>query len=426
MAIKRHFAVTLGKMLQPEQRDPNESEEPYLRSANVQWSGVDCSDLKTMFFSPVEKRELLLCPGDLVVNEGGDVGRCAIWNGEVGQCFFQNSVNRVRPIRGASARLLYYWLQNLKSAGLVDAVVGRTTIAHLTAEKLESLPWADVPPLEQERIAAYLDASCAAIDAAMAAKRKQIATLEAVLHSTYFVSVTRGIGRHDQFWDPQHPLLRVLPVGWGFVALKRLVSTKITDGPHETPELVDDGVQFISAEAIKNNRIDFSLRRGFITPELHAQYSRKCLPRRKDIFIIKSGATTGNVACVDVDFEFSIWSPLALVRCDERKMHYRFAFYVLLTDVFRKQVELSWSFGTQQNIGMRVIERIKVPVPPLNEQHMIADFLDDESSRVARLRAIIENQIATLAAYRKSLIHECVTGQRRVTEADVRRAQAHG
>src|SRR6266850_3051454 len=79
--LKRDFEVVLGKMLQSSQEKPNETEEPYLRSANVQWEGVDLSDIKTMWFSPLEKRELLLRPGDVVVNEGGDVGRCAIWNG---------------------------------------------------------------------------------------------------------------------------------------------------------------------------------------------------------------------------------------------------------------------------------------------------------------------------------------------------------
>ena len=164
-----------------------------------------------------------------------------------------------------------------------------------------------------------------------------------------------------RFTQTKEPWIGEIPAEWRLTAIKRLVSTKITDGPHETPELAEDGVQLISAEAIKNNQIDFNLRRGFISQELHEQYSRKCKPQRGDIFVIKSGATTGNVAYVDVDFEFSIWSPLALIRCDERIAFYKFVYYVLLTDVFRKQVELSWSFGTQQNIGMGVIEKAQAP-----------------------------------------------------------------
>ena len=168
----------------------------------------------------------------------------------------------------------------------------------------------------------------------------------------------------------KEPWIGEIPSEWQLIAIKQIVSVKITDGPHETPQLSDDGVQFISAEAIKNSQIDFNLRRGFISPELHKQYSYKCKPQRGDIFVIKSGATTGNVAYVDVDFEFSIWSPLALIRCNVQIAFYKFVYYVFLTDVFRKQVELSWSFGTQQNIGMGVIERLKVPPSvPISLRH---------------------------------------------------------
>src|SRR3990167_8469547 len=77
--LKRDFEIVLGKMLQSDQGREDETEESYLRSANVQWEGVDLSDVKTMWFSSAEKRDLLLREGDLVVNEGGDVGRCTIW-----------------------------------------------------------------------------------------------------------------------------------------------------------------------------------------------------------------------------------------------------------------------------------------------------------------------------------------------------------
>ena len=207
----------------------------------------------------------------------------------------------------------------------------------------------------------------------------------------------------------KEPWIRKIPTEWRLTAIKRLVSTKITDGPHETPELADDGVQFISAEAIKNSRIDFNQRRGFITRELHEQYSRKCKPQRGDIFVIKSGATTGNVAYVDVDFEFSIWSPLALIRCDERTTFYKFIYYVLLSDVFKKQIELSWSFGTQQNIGMGVIERLKVPLPSIDEQQRVATYLDASCMAIDAAVAAKRRQLETLGALRKSIIQRAVT-----------------
>ncbi len=207
----------------------------------------------------------------------------------------------------------------------------------------------------------------------------------------------------------KEPWIGDIPDEWALKAIKRIVSIKVTDGPHETPELEDSGVQFISAEAIKNNRIDFNQRRGFISQELHEQYCRKCKPQRGDIFVIKSGATTGNVAFVDVDFEFSIWSPLALIRCNHHLALFKYVFYVLLSDVFRKQVELSWSFGTQQNIGMGVIECLKIPLPPMPEQQRIAAYLDASCAAVDAALSAKRRQLETLDDLRRETITRAIT-----------------
>ena len=398
--------------------------------AMIRATDVDAGTIRTENLMRVDPQELppgrnpYLKTGEIiVVRSGAYTGDSAIVPPDLE--YTVAGYDMVVTVTRASSHFIAYGL--LSKYVLEDQIhllTLRAAQPHLNAEELGSIVLA-MPPTrhEQQRIAAYLDASCAAIDAAVATKRRQINTLEALLKTTLHTAVTRGLGETAELRDSGYELLVQLPVKWGLIAIKRIVSTKITDGPHETPEFTDEGAQFISAEAIKNSQIDFDQRRGFISWELHEQYCRKCKPQKRDIFVIKSGATTGNVAYVDVDFEFSIWSPLALVRCDERIAFYKFIYYVFLTDVFRKQVELSWSFGTQQNIGMRVIERIKVPIPPVVEQREIVAFLDDETSKVLAIKSNIESQISTLTSYRKSLIHECVTGQRRITEADV--AQAH-
>lgn len=70
------------------------------------------------------------------------------------------------------------------------------------------------------------------------------------------------------------------------------------------------------------------------------------------------------------------------------------------------------------------LKRLRVVIPPMNEQKEICREIERRAKEVNDVKAAIERQIATLTAYRKSLIHECVTGQRRVTEADVRRVGA--
>lgn len=78
-----------------------------------------------------------------------------------------------------------------------------------------------------------------------------------------------------------------VPEHWKFLSIKRVVSQKITDGPHETPEFLENGIPFISAEAIKNNKINFNLKRGNISYNLHQKYCKKVKPQKNDIFLLK-------------------------------------------------------------------------------------------------------------------------------------------
>jgi type I restriction enzyme S subunit len=145
--IKREFDVKLGKMLQPLQKTELDTEEYYLKTSNVYWDGVDITDIKKMWFSPLDKINTELQYYDLLVCEGGDVGRSALWKEEITPCYIQNAINRVRPIHHCSTKYLYYWLFFLKHAGYLDAIVSRITIAHLTAEKLERVEFLFPPSM---------------------------------------------------------------------------------------------------------------------------------------------------------------------------------------------------------------------------------------------------------------------------------------
>jgi type I restriction enzyme S subunit len=288
------------------------------------------------------------------------------------------------------------------------------TINQLTTRTLSNFAIA-LPPIEEQKlITDYLDKACQNIDKTIALKQQQLDKLEAYRKSVIHEAVTKGLDKTVPMKDSGVNLFGNIPQAWRMQRIKGIVKTKITDGPHETPQLEESGIPFISAEAIKADKIDFNKKRGFISQELHEIYSKKCKPQKFDIFIIKSGATTGNVAYVETDMEFNIWSPLAVVRCQETLADYKFIYYQLLGDVFRKQVELSWSFGTQENIGMGVLGRIKISLPPLHEQKEIAKYLDDVCGKINETKEITKNQIKTLTQYRQSLIHECVTGKKRI------------
>ncbi|MFP7240858.1 restriction endonuclease subunit S [Bacillus altitudinis] len=198
-------------------------------------------------------------------------------------------------------------------------------------------------------------------------------------------------------------------VDWNVLKIKRVLDTPITDGPHETPELLDEGIPFLSAESVKKGKIDFNLKRGYISREDHEKYIKKCKPQRDDIFMIKSGATTGNVAMVETDEEFSIWSPLALIRADKEIIQPKYLYYFIGSAAFREQVEISWSFGTQQNIGMKVIENLFISIPPLHLQEKLVHYIEKKVVQIDKLIEMKELNIKLLEQQRQSIITEAVT-----------------
>jgi len=214
--------------------------------------------------------------------------------------------------------------------------------------------------------------------------------------------------RYD-YKDSGTKSLGQIPKHWETVPLKYSLAIPITDGPHSTPDLEDTGVPFLSAEAVKNDRLDFENRRGYISPEDHAEFSKKYKPQLGDVYMVKSGATTGNVARVETSQEFNIWSPLAALRPDLRYVTTDFLFYFMKSKSFFHSVELSWSYGTQQNIGMGVIANLKMPRPPVEEQISIGDYLN---SKMAKIDALIDKKkelIERLEQQRIAIITQAIT-----------------
>lgn len=199
-----------------------------------------------------------------------------------------------------------------------------------------------------------------------------------------------------------------IPCHWQLHALKHALEIRITDGPHETPEFLDEGVPFVSAEAVSKGFIDFSKIRGYISVADDNRFSRKYSPRKFDIYMVKSGATTGITAIVETDEHFNIWSPLAVMRSNKDFEPYYLLNY-LRSRTFRESVELNWSFGTQQNIGMGTLENLPICRPPIEEQRTIAAFLDYETARIDQLIAMQQRLIELLKEKRQAVISHAVT-----------------
>lgn len=307
---------------------------------------------------------------------------------------------------------LYYFL-NMWYQEIFNNIGGDGVRSAINKDDLLKVPFINISIDEQNKIANYLDNQCAKIDEIINDNNHEIELLEEYKMKILDTACLKGVDRHE-YINVSHYSIDKIPAGWKFQKTLGILNMPITDGPHSTPNLINDGIPFISADAIKDGKIDFSRKRGDISEEDYLEFSKKYIPKLHDIYMIKSGATTGKVGIVETTKKFTIWSPLAVYRVNEKKMNYKYLYYLLQTNFYQKQVQLSWSYGTQQNIGMRILEKLKVLVPPLLEQEKIVKEIDDKFNKLNKSIDYRKQIIEKLEEYKKSLIYECVTGKREV------------
>jgi type I restriction enzyme, S subunit len=140
----------LGKMLDAKQHTGKDL-RPYLRNANVQWFTFDLEEVFEMDIDERSREILLLRPGDLLICEGGEPGRAAVWQGQLVECYFQKALHRARPdLSIAEPTYLAWFLWFSSRRGTLKDFVTAATIAHLTGEKLRTLPVV-LPPIDIQR-----------------------------------------------------------------------------------------------------------------------------------------------------------------------------------------------------------------------------------------------------------------------------------
>lgn len=349
--------------------------------------------------------------GDLVINI------MLAWNGSLGISPFNGITSPAYCVYRAKENnnpeyFGYLFASNLlktefrkKSTGIIDSRL------RLYSDKFFSI-FSVVPPVEeQNQIVEYIKTQSQKINHFIAKKQQFIALLKEQRQSVINEAVTKGINKKVKLIDSGIKWLGNIPENYQRTSLKRLVKVKITDGPHETPNFVEEGIPFVSAEGAFEGKIDLNKKRGFISEELHKEYCKKVKPQFGDIFIVKSGSTTGKTVIVDIEDEFNIWSPLALVRTNDL-INNNFMLYSLQSEYFQKQVQQNWSFGTQPNIGMGVLERLVVIFPKsLSEQTQIVNHIKTETATIDTAIAKTLKEIELIKEYKEAMIAEAVMGK---------------
>lgn len=206
----------LGKML--DQNKNKGDYQPYLANVNVRWGEFDLEDLPLMKFEESEQERYELKYGDLVICEGGEPGRCAIWKEQIPNMKIQKALHRVRVHDCLDYRYLFYWFLLAGKTGELDQYFTGATIKHMPGQKLKEVV-IDKPPLEiQHRIADILSA----YDDLIENNQKQIKLLE------------EAAQRHYKEWFvdlrfPGHENMKIVdgvPEGWQRGTVGRIAEFK--------------------------------------------------------------------------------------------------------------------------------------------------------------------------------------------------------
>lgn len=397
----------LGKTINPKEKN-GPRQKPYLRNANVQWGEFDLTDVATMHFSGEESNKYRLEAGDLLICEGGVVGRGAIWSGTVADCHFQNALHRIRPRdRAVTTEWLLENMRYLAGSGFLAKRARGNTIQHLSQQELRLLPILIPPRTIQDRLVETLNLSRAATVGA----RAHISTAQrAVERFRQSVLAAACSGRLTADWrdvhasgdraedeiernglepqklrrgvDPATPPLEYpdLPEAWTTMTVAQLLSrgvlVDVKDGNHganhpKVSEFSTDGLPFITANLVRDGVIDYDSApkvAGSVLDRLRVGFSQP-----GDVVLTHKG-TVGRVAVASRD---SVLTPqTTYYRCERALLDPRYLAHFMASLHFYEQLAKVMSQTTRDFVPIVQQYKLSVILPPMDEQREIVRRVD--------------------------------------------------
>lgn len=377
-----------GRAFKPEEWETHGL--PIIRIQNLN----DAEALFNYYSGPVEERHQIE-PGDLLFAWSGTKGTsfgARIWRGPSGA--LNQHIFKVIPNERRITPAYTFWVLNKVQESIEKHAHGfKASFVHVKKSDFVGvqLPLPQTKK-EQEAIAEALSDADALIESL-----EQLLTKKRNIKQAAMQELLTGKRRLPGFSG-----------NWVRKTLKNIVQIPITDGPHLTPKFLENGIPFLSVNNLVANKIDLSEVR-YISKEDHAVFSRKCKPQKDDVLLGKA-ASVGKVAIVDLDIEFNIWSPIALVRVGNDHLA-RFVYYQLQSRDVSKQIELLTNASSQGNIGMGEIEKLMLQLPPQKqEQTAIVEVLSDMDSEIVDLGA----KLMKARQIKKGMMQELLTGRIRL------------
>lgn len=383
----------LGKML--DQVKNRGDSRPYLANKNVRWGNFDFSELREMRFEESEFERFSLKNGDIVMCEGGEPGRCAIWRDELPKMMFQKALHRIRPFEGMDSVFLYYNLSHRARSGHFNGLLTGATIKHLPREKL-ALVKVDVPDLPtQQRIAGILSA----YDDLIENNRRRIGLLEQaarLLYREWFV--------HLRF--PGHETAKIvdgLPEGWERATLGH-VADEVDYGFTASASPDVDGPRFLRITDIVAGAINWHQVPRCEIPEGRL---KKFLLKEGDVVVARTGATTGWARRIGELAEQAVFASYLVRFRFGQRIDPALAATFMESDLYKATIQGRLGGAAQPNASAKVLAGVEIVVPPRDLQ----DDFKDQISETNRLVDLLVKENAKLTRARDLLLPRLMDGR---------------
>lgn len=390
----------------------------YITTSNLYWNRFELNTLKEMPFTETEVEKCTVTKGDLLVCEGGDFGRSAIWSFDF-PMRIQNHIHRLRPYVSIIIQYAYYLFYLYKNAGMLSGK--GIAIQGLSSNALHALKFPLAPLNEQKRIVVKIEELMPLVEEYGKAE-EQLTALNTEFHVKLRKSILQQaiqgkLTERDPADEPASELLKRIraekeklikegkikkekslpeisedeipfdiPEDWSWVRLGDVILS-VADGPHFSPQYYDAGIPFISTRNVANGKLDFSTAK-YISLELHKELSKRCKPKKWDVLYTKGG-TTGIAAVNDSDIEFNVWVHVAVLSMGS----YVYPYYLALALNSPHCYELSqkYTHGTSnRDLGLTRMIKITLPLPPLAEQKRIVDRVNELFAMCDELKGCYE------------------------------------
>ena len=385
----------LGKMLNSS-KQTGSAKMPYLRNINLQWGRISLSDIKEMDIFDEEKEQFTLLKGDVLVCEGGEPGRSAVWNIDLPMAF-QNAVHRIRPSSRITSEFLCYQFEWLVKNGFLDENFTGVTIKHFSQQKLRRIKCVVPPVQEQVKIVEILEEQLSRLDAALASVRavreKSARFRRSLLHAAFTGELTghdTSDGKLPEGW--QETCLGDV-AKWGSGGTPKSGTAAFYGGPIKWAVIGDLTESWVTetAQSITNLGLEKSSAK-IISPGT--------------VMLAMYGASIGRTGIAAVEMATNQAIAFAVPHDGVLDAQYLLKYLQSQKDDFVR----AGQGGAQPNISQTVIKPWPMQLPPLDEQVKIVEILEEQLSRLDAGIAIADAIEKKASALRRSLLHAAFSG----------------